>query len=278
MIPEPLVSVIMPAYNTSGYIKEAAYSVLNQSYRNIELIIVDDGSTDHTLKVANHIAVKDSRVKVFSIPPAGRPSIPRNYGIKQSSGELIAFIDSDDLWLPGKLKSQVKTFLKHKDISFVYSTSFSFGEVNIFSPEYEVLPLPVRAAHKREDLIKIGNTIPLSSVLASAEKIGQLNGFDEDPELKVEDYDMWLRLSELAPFYYIPRLHVLYRIRKGQFSADWEAKKERLEYLSHKRNLPLPQYKAYRRKGGLLLLIRNFVHFKVYWGLRILGFFDKIIK
>lgn len=277
MIPEPLVSVIMPAYNSSGFIKESAASVLSQTYKNIELIIVDDGSADDTFNAAEKIAQTDSRVKFYSIPHAGRPSVPRNFGIGKSSGELIAFIDSDDLWIKDKLERQVKFFKRKINPVFVYSMSVTFGSVNIFSPLYEVLPLPFKAAKSRDALLKTGNTIPLSSVLADAAAVKSINGFDEDPDLQIEDYDLWLHLSELGSFYFFPRLQVFYRIHDSQFSADWETRKARMNYLSRKRGLRLPELKLHRRKG-VFLIIRNAVHFKVYLLMRLLDFWSRIGK
>jgi len=268
MNPEPLVSVIMPAYNSSRFIRESVVSVLKQTYKNIELIIIDDSSTDDTSGIIKEIEKSDKRVKGFSIPHAGCPSVPRNFGIQKSSGELIAFIDSDDLWIPDKLESQVKFFLEKKNPVFIYSISVTFGDVNIFSPQFEVLPLPYKAAKKREDLLRTGNTIPLSSVLADAEKLKEVNGFDEDPKLKIEDYDLWIRLSGLGDFYFMSRFHVKYRIHQSQFSADQETKIKRLDYLAKKRGLSLPPYKFYRRKG-LFLVVRNTIHFAVYLWIRI---------
>jgi glycosyltransferase involved in cell wall biosynthesis len=271
----PLISVVMPAYNSSKFIGEAAESALKQTYQNIELIIVDDGSTDNTLAVAEDLSDKDKRVKVYSIPPAGRPSVPRNYAISKAEGEYIAFLDSDDVWTKNKLKDQLDVLRNNPDAGFVYSVSKTFGDVNLFSPYYEVLPLFFRAARRREDLLKIGNTIPLSSTVVKAELLREAGGFDEDPELKVEDYDLWLRLSSMRPFIFIPKLHVYYRIHSGQFSSDWETKKSRLQYLEKKRGIKLPLYKQRRTKGGIYLFIRNVIHFKVYMFMLIKGLFSR---
>jgi glycosyltransferase involved in cell wall biosynthesis len=278
MINNPLVSVVMAAYNSAEYLQEAVRSVLNQSYTNLELIITDDASTDNTLRIAEKLAESDNRISVYSIPHAGRPSVPRNNCIKNAKGDLVAFLDSDDIWVKDKLKEQVDIMISNPGTGFVYSVSVTFGEVNIFSPFYEVLPLFFRAAKKREDLLNIGNTIPLSSVLVDADILKKLNGFDEDPELKVEDYDLWLRLSEITEFKFIPKLHVYYRIHSSQFSSDWEAKKTRLKYLEMKRNIKLPHYKSRRTRGGIYLFIRNVIHFKVYMLMRLLNFTSKLKK
>jgi glycosyltransferase involved in cell wall biosynthesis len=196
----PKVSLIIPCFNSALFIRDSIDSVLGQTYTNLEVIVVDDSSTDQTPEIIKKIAEEDDRIKVFQIPYSGRPSVPRNFGIGKSSGELIAFIDSDDLWTRDKLERQVQLFNKITGLTFVYSMSVTFGNVSIFSENYEVLPLHFRAAHNYQDLLTIGNTIPLSSVLADARKIKAAGGFDEDPELKVEDYDLWLRLSKEGDF------------------------------------------------------------------------------
>jgi glycosyltransferase involved in cell wall biosynthesis len=246
----PLISVIIPAFNSGKYLAQTIDSVLAQSYQNFEIIIVDDGSTDDTLQLAKNIAEKDNRIKVYSIPPAGRPSVPRNFGIQQAKGDLVAFLDSDDLWGRSKLDDQLRVFRNNPKTGFVYSVSVTFGDVNLLSPAYEVFPLITKAAKNREDLLKMGNTIPLSSVLIKASLLKEVKGFDEDPQLLIEDYDLWLRLSSLTTFRFLPRIHVFYRIHSSQFSADWETKKQRLDYLSKKRNIKLPEYKFRRTRGG----------------------------
>ncbi|HEY9859784.1 MAG TPA: glycosyltransferase family A protein, partial [Candidatus Obscuribacterales bacterium] len=95
----PLVSVIIPAYNAETTIQETVKSVLEQSLQDFELIIVNDGSTDNTLQVLDRIS--DPRIKVFSYPNAGA-AVSRNRGFAQATGELIAFLDADDLWTPKK--------------------------------------------------------------------------------------------------------------------------------------------------------------------------------
>jgi len=261
----PLVSVIIPAFNSETYIEETVNSALCQTYQNIELIIVDDGSTDRTLEIVKQISLKDNRVNYFSIPPSGRPSVPRNFGIRKANGEFIAFLDSDDLWHKRKIELQLKIILAAAPSSaFIYSMSITFGDVNPFSRKYELLPLPFRAAKNFNDLLTIGNTIPLSSVIVRKDKLLQEKGFDEDPMLQIEDYDLWLRLAQQFDFIFLPAILVRYRIHPAQFSVDWETQKKRLVYLSLKRNIRLPDYKKIRNKGSVISFIRNMTHFKLY--------------
>jgi glycosyltransferase involved in cell wall biosynthesis len=101
----PLISVVIPVYNGEKTIQETIKSVLNQTFQSLELIIVNDGSNDETLKVIS--IIKDPRIKVFSYPNAGL-SASRNRGLAHATGEYISFIDADDLWTPDKLEAQLK--------------------------------------------------------------------------------------------------------------------------------------------------------------------------
>jgi len=103
----PMVSVVMPAFNAEQHLENAVNSVLTQTYRNLELIVVDDGSTDHTLSILKAISIHDSRLKIISQNNSGRPSIARNRGISIASGEYISFLDSDDLWEPSRVEKMV---------------------------------------------------------------------------------------------------------------------------------------------------------------------------
>lgn len=269
----PLISVIIPCFNSGKFIEDTLNSVLNQSYQNLEIIVVDDGSSDNTLVIIQKMAGIDNRIKYFQIQHSGRPSVPRNYGIKKASGSLMAFLDSDDLWTKEKLFCQVKYLNDNPGANFVYSMSISYGNVNVFSENFELFPLPFRIAHNREELIKKGNTIPVSTVLIRKEVLEDGGGFDESPDLKaVEDYDLWLRLGGKYEFNFIPRIHLYYRIHAGQFSADWDIKQERLKILAKKNNIPVPEYKYLRRRGIGILVIRNFIHLLYYTYFRIIGY------
>jgi teichuronic acid biosynthesis glycosyltransferase TuaG len=271
----PLVSVVIASYNSAEFIEETIHSVLNQSYSRFEIIVVDDGSTDGTADAVMRLTSLDNRIKFYQTTHSGRPSVPRNYGTKKAEGDLVAFLDSDDLWTKHKLKYQVNYLMNHPDLSFIYSMCFTFGEVNFFSEHYELLPLPFRAAKNNKDLRKIGNTIPLSSVLIRKPAFDAVGGFDEDPEFKaVEDYDLWLRLSDKYLFNFIPRIHFYYRIHGAQSSADWETREKRLQLLAEKKNIKLPHYKNIRRKGMILLLIRNALHLEFYLLYRIIGYIE----
>jgi len=260
----PLVTVIIPTYNSSDYISETIKSVLNQTYKNFELIIIDDGSTDKTVNILQDFANKDKRINYYQISHSGRPAIPFNYGLKIAKGKYVAFLGSDDIWEKEKLVEQVHYFEKHPKDVLVYSMSVTFGDVNIFSTMFEVLPLPFRAAKTRQDLIKIGNTLPASSVLARLDIIKKVGYHDNDPELKLEDYHLWLKMTEFGTMGFIPRIHVYYRVHKNQFSGGWEIRRERIKYLAKITGLPIPDYKEIRNSGLLFLLVRNLIHYLTF--------------
>lgn len=118
---EKLVSIITPCYNASKYIKDTIESVLRQTYVSWEMIIVDDCSTDDSFEILKKYCEKDSRIRVYKTDkPSGSPVIPRNVALSKSNGDLIAFLDADDLWVPHKLQQQVSLFEDEK-VAIVFS-------------------------------------------------------------------------------------------------------------------------------------------------------------
>ena len=117
----PLVSIITPCYNAASFISQAIESVLAQSFGDWEMIIVDDCSSDDSLSIIQKYARIDSRIRYLRTDkPSGSPTLPRNMGIKEAKGRYIAFLDSDDIWLPNKLSDQLKVFEK-SEVAIVFS-------------------------------------------------------------------------------------------------------------------------------------------------------------
>jgi glycosyltransferase involved in cell wall biosynthesis len=125
MSENPLVSIVMPTYNRAGLILETIQSVVRQSYLNWELIIVDDGSDDETESVIKLVA--SDKIKYHRIPHSGLLGKVRNVGIEKSSGQYIAFLDSDDLWRKDKLEFQLSLFNKYLNCKFCFSNGDQFG-------------------------------------------------------------------------------------------------------------------------------------------------------
>lgn len=143
---QPLVSVIMPVYNAEKYVSEAIESVRNQSYENWELIIVDDGSTDRSPEIIDRYAQKDVRIQSFHNKNEG-VSAARNFALSKISGELVTFIDSDDVYHPDRLYRMVQIFEKYPNCDIVfssytefmgewkYSEASSSGEIKVYDDE-----------------------------------------------------------------------------------------------------------------------------------------------
>ncbi len=116
----PTVSVIIPAYNAAKYLAETIDSVINQSFEDIEILIIDDGSTDNTLEIANYYQKYDHRVRVISQSNQG-VSATRNRGVREARGELIAFMDADDQWLLEKINVHVEHFSRRSDLGLSFA-------------------------------------------------------------------------------------------------------------------------------------------------------------
>lgn len=257
----PLISVIIPCFNAEKYLMETVESVIAQTYTQWEIVIVDDFSTDDTFKLALELAQREERIKCFRIEHSGLASVVRNFGAAKAKGEYLAFLDSDDIWVPEKLKEQIKFIIRNKSCSMVYSMSISFGDVNFFSPRFELLPLLHKACRTYDDLIEKGNSITCSSVLVKKDLFNAVNGFDEDINLKaVEDYDLWIRLSQKTQIGFIPRILVKYRIHKSQSSDNLEVNIQRLKNLASTKNLDIKLNEFRRNKSFLHLILRNSYH------------------
>lgn len=121
------ISVIMPVYNGESFLLDSIRSVLDQTYKNLELIIIDDGSTDGGKDIIFDIKNRDNRVKYLYKDNSGQGSA-RNLGIKNSEGSFIAFIDSDDVWEKEKIEKQILFFENNKDANFLFCDSICFGD------------------------------------------------------------------------------------------------------------------------------------------------------
>lgn len=209
----PLISVIIPAYNSEQTIREAIESVLKQSFSDFELIVINDGSSDSTFEIAS--SIQDSRIKVFSYPNAGG-AVSRNRGFSHSSGEFIAFLDADDLWKPDKLEAQLKALQANSQAAVAYSWLDVIDEAGNFLRE---------GNHRTENgnifakLFLIPFVESGSNPLIRRQAFIDVNGFDESLPAS-QDYDLYLRLAARYNFVAIPSPQVLYRISSNSMSAN----------------------------------------------------------
>ena len=192
----PKVSVIIPAYNSMNFLPQAIESVLNQSYQDFEVIVVNDGSTDHIEEWITQIA--DSRVKYISQINQG-PAVARNTGIKNSQGMYLAFLDADDIWHPTKIAKQVDIIENHPKVGLVYSWVGSIDEQgNINSKVKKNFAEGNVWQHIIENnIIECGSNPMVRRICF--EKLG---GFDPDTAY-AQDWQMWLKVDgEKLPFNY----------------------------------------------------------------------------
>jgi glycosyltransferase involved in cell wall biosynthesis len=183
----------MPAYNAANYISVSIESVIHQSFSNWELLIVDDGSTDDTKNIVKNYIEADKRIK-YLWQPNGRQGKARNLGLQHAKGTLIAFLDADDLWLPGKLDAQVRELSIHK-VDAVFSNYYIFRSPDLSD---KVLQKTCVGRFSGKEAVKAMlqlNQIPILTVLVKAEAIKDVNGFIEDKEVQnAEDYHLWMKL------------------------------------------------------------------------------------
>lgn len=194
----PTVSVVIPTYNRAHLLKRAIQSVLNQTYQDFELIIVNDGSTDETEEVIKTFA--DDRISYIRHDKNRGMSIALNSGLERARGEFIAFQDSDDEWIPNKLERQMEVFKNLPEHFGVIYTSF----VHIKGDRRKLLPPSPKSGYIYSDILKERDTcwIAQPSVLIRKECFEKVGFFDENlPSLL--DWDMWLRLSKHYHFYHL---------------------------------------------------------------------------
>jgi glycosyltransferase involved in cell wall biosynthesis len=229
----PNVSVIIPAFNSARYIGEAVDSVLRQTRPAEEIIIVDDGSTDDTRVIAAALPVK------YIYQKNAGPSAARNTGLRHATGELLAFLDADDLWLPHKLAAQLTAFENFPDAGFSFSTVWHLYAGTNPKISHDPYYPPQLAGWLRRKPIKDGgvygsvydlllrkNCVATSSMVVRREIVERAGEFDT-ALWGCEDYDYWIRLARLAPAVFIEQPVSRYRIVDEGLSGAWNARYER---------------------------------------------------
>jgi glycosyltransferase involved in cell wall biosynthesis len=211
------ISIIIPTYNAAKTITETIASVQKQTIDDWELIVVNDGSTDDTLKVLNRI--EDSRLTILSVDNGGVAEA-RNLGLSRATGEYIAFLDADDLWVADKLELQLQALKENPQAIVAYSwTCFmdeqKSGYVYHASSSYKyqgnVYPRLLIA-----DFIHSG-----SNTLIRKQALDSVGGFDSDCN-GCEDWDLWLRLAAVGDFTVVPKHQIIYRRAMGSTTSNVE--------------------------------------------------------
>lgn len=214
----PKVSVVIPTYNRADYIEETVNSVLNQTYKDFELIVVDDGSTDNTLEILEKYK---NKIKVIAQKNSER-AISRNTGVKNSSGEYIAFLDSDDIWIENKLEQQVEILDSKKDVILTNGICLRIDEKGN-KTKIAKRQTTGHSGFIYEKLL-FRNSIVSPTPLIRRNAFEQTEGF-KCKYIPYEDWEMWIRLSLLGEFYFLDKPLAYYRIHFNQSVALVKAEK-----------------------------------------------------
>jgi len=211
----PSVSVVLATYNYGRYMAGALDSALGQTLNDLEIIVIDDGSTDETRQVMRPY-LTNPRVRYFGTDHCGQPAA-KNAGVRLARAPLIAFLDADDLWLPTKLEKQVALFDANTNLGVVYSRRWLMDEQG-------------RHVHFTQPLLPRGNVlgamfrhnfICFSSAMVRRSALEEVGLFDTDLALAI-DYDLWLRIAQRYPFDYVDEPLVKYRTGHASLSRRTE--------------------------------------------------------
>lgn len=239
-------SVIIATYNRADYLRECLESLVLQTYKNFETIIVDDGSTDNTEGVIEEF-INLINIKYLKTPNSGYPAKPRNLAAKNASTEWLCFLDSDDKWTKNKLET-CAPYINKYDVIYHKLKYFGSGKpiYRISIPSRQVRP-PVF-----NDLMMMGNSIPLSGSMIRKKIFFAVNSFDEDISIAaLEDYDLWLRVSLITnKFIFIPQILGLYRMHKNSITEHSLKQVDKID-LVYKKHLPYLE-KRYQSQAGIM--------------------------
>jgi glycosyltransferase involved in cell wall biosynthesis len=211
----PKVSVIIPTLNRADFIKESINSVLSQTYQDFEIIVIDDGSTDNTREIVE--GYDNEKIKYFYQKNSGLNSA-RNTGIRNSKGEYISYLDSDDIWHPYKLEKQVAILDKNSDIGLVYCGSSLIDENGTHTGKR---PLIRHSGYVFEKLIRYNFLYNGSIAIFRRNCLEKVGLFDERT-VRMTDWEFYLRFAIHYKFYGIPEYLIKYRVHQKTMSNDFK--------------------------------------------------------
>jgi glycosyltransferase involved in cell wall biosynthesis len=236
MMQKPLVSIVMPAYNSACFIREALDSCLNQTYSEIEIVVVDDGSTDDTPDVVESYG---GRVRLIQQPNKG-PAIARNKGIQHARGHYIKFCDADDILYPDHIEKVLAAFATHPEAGLVY-TRYQPVLKDGQTPQPGVVAPPVLSGDIYcELLLSNSNLIRTSSVMVRQQCLFNVGLFPDNEQFRhAEDWDLFLRVAAKYPCVGLSEILLNYRSHENNISNNRLANaRGRLEVWKRARSLP----------------------------------------
>lgn len=252
--PEPLVSVIIPCYNNGKYIEECVRSVLDQTYKNFEIIIINDASTDDSAEKIKKLQEENpQKIQVITNKKNLERSVSRNKGMAKSKGEFICILDGDDRWYPSKLATQVRAMQDDSKLAFCGTGRDFLDEDSRSETSNSHI---TRSGEIFLHLLARRCSILASSVMLRRSIVKEVGGFKKDLNL-AEDYDYWVRASFLGRYKHIPEELVSYRIHEAQSTSPSNLKVDEINRTTNKiveentRTEKLQEYfKKVRKRGG----------------------------
>lgn len=219
----PLVSVIMATYNGEAYLAQAMESALQQTYANLELIIVDDCSSDASTQIVERY-LADGRITFVRNPHNVGVAASRNRALTLAKGELITFLDQDDVWLPHKLEMQVRAVQAHPEVGLMHADYARIDPESVLLPAYQALPAerfdnpdaPIDIRDVFAEIFISNNIQPLTSMI-QRKVIDEVGNFEADLP-GVDDYELWLRIALRYPVGHIRTIVGYWRRHPGQQS------------------------------------------------------------
>ena len=207
------VSVVTPTYNRARFLPDAVSSVLAQTYADLELIIVDDGSVDQTRKVLEPF-FSDKRVRYFFQENQGQ-SHARNLALEKAKGDFIAFLDSDDLWARDKIDKQLAVLQENPSVDIVH------GDEATIDQQGAIISLDnmKRYSGRITRYLLVDNSVSITTALVRRSCFDEMGGFNTSVGV-ADDYELWLRFSSRYLFHYEPGIVASYRVMADQISSD----------------------------------------------------------
>jgi glycosyltransferase involved in cell wall biosynthesis len=213
----PQVSVVIPTYNRARYLAEAIDSVVAQSHDAFEILVVDDGSEDETPDV---LARYGDDVVFLKLEHSGLLGAVRNAGLRRARGELVAFLDSDDIWLPKKLERQISVLDRNPSVGLVCSNAVVIDQDGNKARDLYLRAEQGSSGNVLEQLLDV-NFVIVSSAVVRRKLVDQVGGFREDERLRgIEDYDLWLRVGAISELVYLPEALLRYREHAGSMRME----------------------------------------------------------
>ncbi len=252
---EPVISVITPAYNSEVFIKETIQSVLDQTYSDWEMIIVDDRSKDNTVSLIKEMMDKDARIRLIELEKNSGSAVARNTAIEHSKGRYIAFLDSDDSWFPEKLERQLK-FMQDEDVAFSFTEYVRTLEDGTETDYISKAPETVDW-----DALMKRCVIGCLTVMIDTEKTGEVRMVDIRTR---QDYALWLSLTRQGHTAYgLQEVLAKYRVVGDSISSNkWKAAKRNWYVFRHIEGQNLPKALWYFGHYAVIA-IKDLIKYKI---------------